>query len=239
MRDNTRNVTPIGAGGTGYYSRPDGTKVYYSDSDVSLENNKRRRKQSLFSRILGIIFLIFQSFLLVLGIAVLVIGIIMWKRLHEHQLDVDPALKSLPMYLIGGGIGIIVISAIAITAAASRKRTLGFFYIIIVAFIVGFQIYALIQIRKLEGHTQEYFSRKWDALQPVSRLGVQMWKNCCGFEGEGDRAQMPCPENVTEGCWLQVSPKVIELQQALTKGLYGSIGLHIALMIIMLLILLV
>jgi uncharacterized Tic20 family protein len=223
------------------YKRADGSIVYYSDSDISLESNKKPKEpkeQSLLSKIMAILFLLFQSLMLILGIAILAIGIVIWKGLREKKLDVDPALKSLPMYLIGGGIAIIVISLIAISAAASRKRTLGFFYIVVVMFLVGAQIYALIQLKKVEGSAREYFSRKWDALQPESRFGIQMWRGCCGFDGQSDRSQGFCAENVTTGCWLQVKPKVQQLQDALTKVLYGSIATHIALMIIMLIILL-
>lgn len=221
------------------YKRADGSIVYYSDSDISLESGKERKlhKQGLLSKILAILFIIFQSLLLIMGIAIMAIGIMVWKRLHDSHLDTDPALKSLPLYLIGGGVAIMAIAIIAIVAAGSRKRTLGFFYIVIVILLVAAQIYAIVSLRKLEGHAKDYFSRKWDSMQPVTRLGVQTWRNCCGFEGEEDRAQIPCPENVTQGCWLQVSPKINQLQQALTKLLYGSISGHIALIIIMLIIL--
>ena len=222
------------------YRRADGSIVYYSDSDVSLDSTKgqkKKRKQSLLSKILAVLFIIFQSLLVILGIAILAIGIVIWKGLHDRQLDADPALKSMPMYLIGGGVCILVLAIIAIAAAASRKRSLGFFYIIIVMFLVAAQIYAVIQLKRVEGEAKDYFSRKWDALQPVSRLGVQMWRGCCGFDGEGDRAQIPCPDNVTNGCWMQISPKIQQLQQALAKFLYGSIAAHIAMVVIMLIIL--
>lgn len=224
------------------YTRPDDTTApYHSDSDISLESGgrkgKKKKSSGLVGQIVAIIFIILQVLMLILGVGVLSLGIVLYKGLKDHQIDQDPAIRHIPMYMIGGGVAIIVLCIIAIAAAASRKKMPGYIYIVFVMFLVAAQIYSLIHLSKLEGHTMEYFSRRWDALQPPSRFAVQVWKNCCGFEGDGDRAQVPCPEGVTNGCWGVLREKVESTKDLLTKILYGSIGGHCAMIIMMFIIL--
>jgi hypothetical protein len=223
------------------YSRPDGTTAtYHSDSDISLESGGRKGKKKhggVVGKVVSVIFIILQVVLLILGIAVLSLGVLLFKGLKDHQVDQDPAIKHIPMYMIGGGVAIIVLCIIAIAAASARRKMLGYTYIVLVMFLVAAQIYALIQLSKLEGHTKEYFSRRWDALQPPSRFAIQMWKNCCGFEGDGDRSQVPCPEGATNGCWGVLQEKVKATKDLITKILYGSIGGHCAMIIMMFVIL--
>jgi hypothetical protein len=230
------------------YTRPDGTQVYYgSESDVSLksadEQQQRRKPRTLFARILRVLFLIIQSLLLILGLAIIIIASLGWKKMHDLQLDSDPAIKHIPMFALIIGIAILLMAMIAMGAAANRRRRLGFVYIVVAAALIGGQIYLVIRLAKLVANMHAYVSAKWDAVQPTSRLALETWKQCCGFDNSGDRPQSPCPlqaDNATPvatGCWDTLKDKVVQFRDIAVKVLIGSIITHFVMIVVMLIIL--
>lgn len=221
-------VPPSSAIQNGGKKDPEGTEV------GPIESN-REKKQHLMVRILRVLFIIFQSIALLAGIALVIIGSIWHRQVHKHNLQ-GTFFGTLPMFAIGGGVALTLISCIGLVSAITRGRSGAVVYSLLLTFLIGSQGYMLWRAGRLDNQIMSFLSRKWDEMKPDQLQVLQRWRKCCGFRSPDDRAMRPCPKGASIGCAIPIHGIIKKWATSIIKALGVSMCVEIILIVLALVI---
>jgi hypothetical protein len=191
----------------------------------------KEKKQNMIIRILRVIFILLQSAALIAGLGLVIAGSVWYREMRTRRLQ-GTSFGTLPMFAIGAGVALTLLSCIGLVSAITRGRSGAIVYSLLLLFLIGIQIYILWRAGRLEGRVMGFLSRKWDDMWDEQRDNVQQWRNCCGFGGVDDRAVLPCPKNAYSGCALPIHRTLKRWAGGMLKGLSIAVIVEIILIVL-------
>jgi magnesium-transporting ATPase (P-type) len=177
------------------------TKLYDYDEDL-LDSDYRGQSQQWVEPI-RVIYFALQSFLVILGISMTYYAAAIRETLLKNATEeaTSVLVLSLDMSAIVIGSIIIFYGIFGIVTVASKQRSLGTIYIIIVILAIFGTIYAIYWTQRQLLFISADVSNFWNGLTPLSRSYFQGLGSCCGFRNSSDRASLPCPYFNAGGCF--------------------------------------
>lgn len=186
------------------------------------------KKQNMIVRILRVLFIAFQSVALLAGIALVIAGSLWYRQVRKQALHMT-LFGIIPMYAIGAGVSLTLLSCIGLVSAITRGRSGAVVYSLLMLCLIGCQGYMLFRTTRLDRQVMHYLSRHWDELSDKQRVRMQQWRKCCGFAGVDDRAVQPCPEQAEQGCAVPVMAVARRWAGGVVKGLAVSMTVEVVL----------
>lgn len=186
-------------------------------------------------RILRVLFIAFQSIALIAGIALVIVGSMWYRQVRKQSLHMT-FFGSIPMYAIGAGVALSLLSCIGLVSALTRGRSGAVVYSLLMLSLIGCQVYMLVRTSRLDKQVMHFLSRTWEDMSDKQRGRLQNWRKCCGFAGPDDRSVQPCPESAQQGCAVPVHAVVKKWAGGVVKGLAVSLAVEVVLIVLALVI---